>query len=73
MNKTIHNIITGEVLISAMTQNEIDKVNSQAEILKAETTKVLEAQAEADTAKAAAQAKLAALGLTTDDLKALGL
>jgi len=33
----------------------------------------LQKQAEADTAKAAAQAKLAALGLTTDDLKALGL
>ena len=30
-------------------------------------------QALADTAKAAAKAKLAALGLTTDDLKALGL
>jgi hypothetical protein len=29
--------------------------------------------AEAQTAKEAAQAKLAALGLTTDDLKALGL
>ena len=31
------------------------------------------AQAQADLAKEAAQAKLAALGLTTDDLKALGL
>jgi len=31
------------------------------------------AQAEADLAKEAAQAKLAALGLTADDLKALGL
>ena len=31
------------------------------------------AKAEADLAKAAAQAKLAALGLTADDLKALGL
>jgi hypothetical protein len=29
--------------------------------------------AEAETAKVAAQTKLAALGLTTDDLKALGL
>jgi hypothetical protein len=33
----------------------------------------LTAQAEADAAKIAATAKLAALGLTTDDLKALGL
>ena len=34
---------------------------------------ILELKAEAENAKAAAQAKLAALGLTTDDLKALGL
>jgi hypothetical protein len=68
MNKTIHNIITGEVLISAMTQNEIDKVNSQAEILKAETTKVLEAQAEAKAAKAADKAALLArLGITAEE------
>jgi hypothetical protein len=33
----------------------------------------LTAQAKAQAAKEAAQAKLAALGLTTDDLKALGL
>jgi len=33
----------------------------------------LEQEAEAKAAKAAAQAKLAALGLTVDDLKALGL
>ena len=32
-----------------------------------------EQDAKAETDKAAAQAKLAALGLTTDDLKALGL
>jgi hypothetical protein len=32
-----------------------------------------EEKAEAEAAKEAAQAKLAALGLTTDDLKALGL
>ena len=31
------------------------------------------AKAETESAKAAAQAKLAALGLTADDLKALGL
>jgi len=68
MNKTIHNIITGEVLISAMTQNEIDKVNSQAEILKAETTKVLEAQAEAKAAKVAEKAALLArLGITAEE------
>lgn len=51
----------------APTQAEID---AAIEEIKAE-----EAQAEATkaTAKAAAEAKLAALGLTADDLKALGL
>lgn len=49
---------------------------SQAEIDAAiEQVKAQEAQAELDRAakKAAAEAKLAALGLTSDDLKALGL
>ena len=34
---------------------------------------ILELQAEAENAKAAAQAKLVALGLTVEDLQALGL
>jgi hypothetical protein len=49
---------------------------TQAEINEAiEQIKANETQAELDNAaaKAAAQAKLAALGLTEDDLKALGL
>jgi len=49
---------------------------TQAEINQAiEEIKADEAQAEIDkaTAKAQAEAKLQALGLTTDDLKALGL
>jgi hypothetical protein len=49
---------------------------TQAEIDAAiEQVKADEAQAELDKAakKAAAEAKLAALGLTTDDLKALGI
>jgi len=51
----------------APTQKEIDAA--------IEEVKADEAQAEATkaTAKAAAQGKLAALGLTTDDLRALGL
>ena len=56
-------ILDGE----APTQAEID---AAIEVVKAD-----EAQAEIDKVakKAAAEAKLAALGLTTDDLKALGL
>jgi hypothetical protein len=49
---------------------------TQAEINEAiEQVKANQAQAELEkvTNKATAQAKLAALGLTTDDLKALGL
>jgi hypothetical protein len=51
---------------------EIDelKVKSAAVILDKE--KIAQAEAKA-TARAAAEAKLAALGLTADDLKALGL
>ena len=45
-------------------QYEADQAEAQAQISKAE----LKAQA-----KAAAEGKLAALGLTTDDLRALGL
>jgi hypothetical protein len=51
----------------APTQNEID---AAIEIIKAEQ---IAQKAAADTAKEAAQAKLSALGLTADDLKALGL
>jgi hypothetical protein len=52
---------------SAPTQAQIDEAIEQI--------KANETQAELDNAaaKALAQAKLAALGLTTDDLKALGL
>jgi hypothetical protein len=51
----------------APTQAEI---NSAIELVKADEAK---AQADKEAAKAAAEAKLAALGLTGDDLKALGL
>ena len=51
----------------APTQKEIDAAVKEvkADEAQAETTKA--------TAKAAAEGKLAALGLTTDDLRALGL
>lgn len=51
----------------APTQAEIDDAIEQVKI-----DEVIEAEARAQ-AKAAAEAKLAALGLTTEDLKALGL
>jgi hypothetical protein len=65
----IHNTETDKVIEREMTdsefaQYEIDQANAIAE----------QAEAEAKAqAKAVAEGKLAALGLTTDDLRALGL
>ena len=50
-----------------------DTTTPTAEEIQAEIAKMDAEPAQLEAAKAAAQAKLAALGLTTDDLKALGL
>lgn len=65
----IHNVETGEISQREMTAEELAqrKNDLEAQLL------FLAQEAEAKAAKEAAQAKLAALGLTTDDLKALGL
>ena len=65
----IVNTSTGEEIEREMTNDEFAAYQAE----KAEDTLKAQALAEAETAKAAAQAKLAALGLTADDLKALGL
>ena len=65
------NAITGEETITE--RDETAGEIAEREKQKAEQTQRAIAQAEADAAKTAAQTKLAALGLTTDDLKALGL
>jgi hypothetical protein len=65
----IHNIETNEVIDREM--NDVEFTNYQARQLEKDAE-----QAEAETkaeAKATAESKLAALGLTTDDLRALGL
>jgi hypothetical protein len=62
----IHDLTTDEVIDREMTDAEYAELQTQQEDLVANET----AQA---LAKEAAVAKLAALGLTTDDLKALGL
>jgi hypothetical protein len=69
----IYDHATGETIIRELT-NEEQAIRDQevAAFLADETAKIAEAEA-AEQAKADAQAKLAALGLTTDDLKALGL
>jgi hypothetical protein len=65
----IHDIATDEVIDREMTDAEY------ADFIEVQEKDTADAQAQvkAEADKAAAQAKLAALGLTTDDLKALGL
>ena len=65
----IHNVETGEVIEVEMTDEEYA---IYLENKAAEQQRDLEAQNKAE-AKAQAEVKLAALGLTSDDLKALGL
>ena len=70
MTKTIEiNATTGEEILRDMT---VDEQKSYDMLMSAQKAKDA-TEAQADTAKAEAQAKLQALGLTTDDLKALGL
>ena len=59
----------GEVIEREMTSDEL----AQWEADKAQAEAELEAKNQAALAKAAAEAKLVALGLDLDDLRALGL
>jgi hypothetical protein len=69
MSKLIVNCETGETVERELNKAEKD----QQKIDEIEVAKI-EAEAEAKAqAKKAAEGKLAALGLTTDDLRALGL
>ena len=67
--KTIVNAATGNIENVAMSGQDLAE---QKELLDLHNAK-LEAEIAEQAAKAAAEAKLAALGLTADDLKALGL
>jgi len=65
----IVNCTTGEEIVRDATVEEIAQMQ-----LQAANDKAMKAEAEAKAqAKATAEGKLAALGLTTDDLRALGL
>ena len=71
--KKIINVETGEVIerelnAEEIAQQEIDEIKSAEKLAKQ-----LQEEAPQIEAKAAAEGKLAALGLTTEDLKALGL
>jgi len=61
-----HNVETGEVVEREMTKAELSNYEKQVADVQAQSEAI-------KVAKEAAQAKLAALGLTADDLKALGL
>ena len=65
----IVNTETGEEIVRDANAEELAQMEKDAASWAAE----LVAKAEAEAKKAAAEAKLAALGLTTDDLRALGL
>jgi hypothetical protein len=69
MKKLVHNVETGEVAEVDMTAEEVAQVELDREIAKQEA----KALADKEENKALATAKLEALGLTADDLKALGL
>ena len=65
--------LTGEVVERDATKAEAEqRKKDEQEYLAAEVLVKAEAEAKAQ-AKAEAEGKLAALGLTTDDLRALGL
>jgi hypothetical protein len=65
----IHNVETNEVIEREMTEDEI----SQLEADNLADQKLALLQAEKEAKQEAAKAKLTALGLTLEDLKALGL
>ena len=67
--KYIHDCETGETIVREMTEQEIAEEN--ASVLA--YVSVIATEEEKLAAKEAARAKLETLGLTTDDLKALGL
>ena len=65
-------------IVDSATGEEVVRDANAAELAQMQADKLLndelnQAQADAETAKSAAQAKLEALGLSVDDLKALGL
>ena len=65
----IHDLSTDEVIDREMTDAEFAEYKKQQD----EAVAMAEAKALAEAAKELAQSKLEALGLTVDDLKALGL
>ena len=70
---TITDAKTGETVERLMTDDEQAERNAFLAQVQAEEAAALAAANQAAADRLAAEAKLAALGLTSDDLKALGL
>ena len=71
--KTIIDLATGETTVLPFTEEETAAhLAEQQKIAEAEAAAIVEQKAKAE-AKTAAEVKLEALGLTADDLKAIGL
>jgi len=66
---TIHDVAIDEIIVREMNDEEYADWESRLAIQEIEKAK----EADKAAARVLAEAKLAALGLTTDDLKALGL
>ena len=69
-NVTTYDHATGETIVREMTDEEQSVRNAESAAYLAQQAQV---EADKQAARAAAEAKLAALGLDADDLKALGL
>jgi hypothetical protein len=67
------NCTTGEQILRDATDAELQEAELNKSRAEAELEILALQQTEQAVAKASAEAKLAALGLTADDLKALGL
>jgi hypothetical protein len=68
---TEHNVSTGEITQREMTPEEIDPTLTWSDEDKANALAIQEAEAQKAAIKAAAEAKLAALGLTQEEIAAL--
>ncbi len=73
MFKIIHNVETGEITKIDLAGDELAEFIANEKAGKEAAEKEADEFAKIQVAKEAAQGKLAALGLTADDLKALGL
>ena len=69
----IHDISTNTITDREMTDEEFAQYEADQAATEARIAAKAEAKVAEETAKTAAQAKLTALGLTVEDLQALGL